>query len=583
MASPSPNDIRFVQTGSALALAAYNNVQTVETSTGVWKLVDIDALNEIGKTSGYQVRVYANEQTQQLWIANAGTNDLKDVQAWPSVLFGWESAQNQVTDAVAAALIVKDLVENPFSRYVDYTYNTSGHSFGETLAQIQSYVLNAPGVGFDGPGASAIINSEGFRQLLAEQGIVPTGDSHFISVDIDGLLFAGGGIVGDIGSDIPGTREFSMEHPGSIPSSIFNLVIPFLASTPAGAAITYILGRLLTGTALHGMEDINNAVQNGKFAEVLRNPNTGAQYIDYDNATLYFDPVTRTYQFSSSDPSGQAQATYSLRQDSDGNLVQEFRETRPGSNDPVQFLQGTSKPDGTILDMNAEYFVAPGFTEKYSGFNSNGVFDQHTMHVLENFFAPEDLGDIYNLNDINQRQDVEYLLYEQQRRGLADSRYWDSFTQQTVQQLINDLPGEWHNGWLPPQQRADNIPGEWHNGWNIDPIGAFYDSQSRDFDQAPSIARHTPVVVDANTLQGLSAEQLASYDQDGDGRISLEESAGLRFWADLNEDGYSSRDAINNEGQSRPPIEFYDMFLSDLTLKARTNKSNIAQSSLHPM
>jgi|GEM_PF-4369235 len=292
-----------------------------------------------------------------------------------------------------------------------------------------------------------------------------------------------------------------------------------------------------------------------------------------------YDPVGVTYtdQFGASlscvtDDKGNMQLDCSMPYNGDGAAQIQFN--LEGQTNKISVLFGKGNDP---QQYEYDHRILPGIDTWRSGSDVEGPGGAYPDLITT------DNGDVYFMHDYNDVQNIEYELNELHRLGLLNNDYWNFFTQQTSQQLINNLPGEWHNGWPPPQQRADNIPGEWHNGWNIDPIGAFYDSQSRDFDQAPSIARHTPVVVDADTLQGLSAEQLASYDQDGDGRISLEESAGLRFWADLNEDGYSSRDAINNEGQSRPPIEFYDMFLSDLTLKARTNKSNIAQSSLHPM
>jgi hypothetical protein len=70
----------------------------------------------------------------------------------------------------------------------------------------------------------------------------------------------------------------------------------------------------------------------------------------------------------------------------------------------------------------------------------------------------------------------------------------------------------------------------------IDPIGAFYDSQSSAFDNAASIANKTTRAMNAQG-QGLSAAQLAALDTNNDGQLSTAESSGVRLWADVNEDG----------------------------------------------
>ncbi|CAB5508322.1 Alkaline phosphatase (EC, partial [Bathymodiolus thermophilus thioautotrophic gill symbiont] len=70
-----------------------------------------------------------------------------------------------------------------------------------------------------------------------------------------------------------------------------------------------------------------------------------------------------------------------------------------------------------------------------------------------------------------------------------------------------------------------------------DPIGAFYDSQSVQYDHAQSIAQYTGVLVSSNN-QALSVAQLQALDTNNDGQLTVTESASLRYWQDSNEDGH---------------------------------------------
>jgi hypothetical protein len=72
--------------------------------------------------------------------------------------------------------------------------------------------------------------------------------------------------------------------------------------------------------------------------------------------------------------------------------------------------------------------------------------------------------------------------------------------------------------------------------FGLDPIGAFYDSQSAAYDNAASIADKTLRIV-SSTGEALTAAQLAGRDSNADGQLSGLELNGLNAWKDLNEDG----------------------------------------------
>ncbi len=75
------------------------------------------------------------------------------------------------------------------------------------------------------------------------------------------------------------------------------------------------------------------------------------------------------------------------------------------------------------------------------------------------------------------------------------------------------------------------MPANW-----LDPIGAFYDSQSAAYDNAASIADKTLRIV-SSTGEALTAAQLAGRDSNADGQLSGIELNGLNARKDLNEDG----------------------------------------------
>ncbi len=151
--------------------------------------------------------------------------------------------------------------------------------------------------------------------------------------------------------------------------------------------------------------------------------------------------------------------------------------------------------------------------------NGDRVVDTHNL-----IFGTGTGSASYNLNNAAQRQDAEYLLNGLHDDGLVTDTYWNTFTRNSADQLINS-----GNTWEPPT----NSPMDF---WFSDPIGAFYDSQSTAYDNAASIARKTGVLVDTNNTK-VTVAQLAALDANHDGQLGTAEAASLRFWQDANEDG----------------------------------------------
>ncbi|MEO5375840.1 MAG: hypothetical protein H7840_16540 [Alphaproteobacteria bacterium] len=217
----SDNDTLFVKTGSTFAALAYGDSKNSPPSG--WRPIEDAALKVYDQPSGLMARVYVKDTpTKEIWIAVAGTNDLKDVAAYPAAYLGETPARAQILDALTLGQKVKDLV-NRNADYNDYTVNTSGHSWGELLAQTLSYTFGYRGVGFDGVGAKSVVSSSQFVQDAQNLGITVAGSSGFISCNTAGVSVFGGGLVGSLGFDIPNTRHAVIQADASTTSGLAGL------------------------------------------------------------------------------------------------------------------------------------------------------------------------------------------------------------------------------------------------------------------------------------------------------------------------------------------------------------------------
>jgi hypothetical protein len=122
--------------------------------------------------------------------------------------------------------------------------------------------------------------------------------------------------------------------------------------------------------------------------------------------------------------------------------------------------------------------------------------------------------------------------------GLSSSGY-NSFTQQSSNFVVNYSLGGSDNSNLGQLKPPSNF--------DLFPIGAFYDSQSAAYDNAPSIANKTTRAMDASG-QALSAAQLAALDANADGILSVQEASSVRLWADLNENGQLDTNELQSVG-----------------------------------
>lgn len=83
-------DINQIKTAAQLTDIAHNG----GTPPAGWREYRNNAIDDaVNSGSGYQAKVFVNDATKEIFIANAGTNEFKDVKSWPTVLTGGNSPQ----------------------------------------------------------------------------------------------------------------------------------------------------------------------------------------------------------------------------------------------------------------------------------------------------------------------------------------------------------------------------------------------------------------------------------------------------------------------------------------------------------
>jgi Ca2+-binding RTX toxin-like protein len=130
----------------------------------------------------------------------------------------------------------------------------------------------------------------------------------------------------------------------------------------------------------------------------------------------------------------------------------------------------------------------------------------------------------------NAVNNTEYYLLQSYQNGLISSSTYSLLTTSISQLLVSN------------QNTTPNWS-SWQN-LSLDPIGAFYDSQSATYDQALSIANKTGVLVDSQGVR-VSVSTLQVLDTNLDGVLSLAESANLRLMTDVNENGHLDVGELN--------------------------------------
>lgn len=525
---------------STIANAAYLDTPPLKITIGgvTWEYIDKSA-----STSGFFGVAYRNPQTNEIAIAYRGSDGRGDLSA--DFTFGFGGWSQQFTDAAKFTKDVKDLTSGDRAKFPGAKLITTGHSLGDGIAQIMGKMFSLDGAGFDGPGASRVVDTAQFaivKEQYAKDTTGQIGSYTSYRVSGSGISFAGTHL-GEVDDKLLNLSKGSLAGLASFVAGAVGIATGGLFTALLGVAgINITSNHPIDGLerAMHIRAGLENALGLGQLsmAEVGLSLATGQPWtgdgleprvVVFKNASgqrlAYVQSIGNSWKLST--PDGQTSIT----------LTPPQTEGQP----PLCVVNQVGKePYSCVIEE------AGGVLTRKIDTGLNGTIDQTTTQqwLSDTVFGTKtyesdrtnpisqrlDIGPVnYNLFDLNQRSDAEYRLNALRSgagQGLNLSA-WNDFTSDSTRQLLGGgsglTPGGGGYGLQPPA------------GW-LDPIGAFYDSQSAAFDNAASIAHKT---TRATHLSGyaLSTNQLAALDTNADGQISTAEAARVRLWADLNENG----------------------------------------------
>ena len=157
--------------------------------------------------------------------------------------------------------------------------------------------------------------------------------------------------------------------------------------------------------------------------------------------------------------------------------------------------------------------------------------DQGKWVVNAPTIAFNDIGDLFN---------AEQAMFQELQEGWITHEEFNAFQDY----VLNHAKGDYNYNY-------DDSQTDRHDS---DLIGAFYDSQSAQYDNAQSIARYTGVLINSNN-QALSVAQLQALDTNNDGQLTGSETNILRLWQDINEDGHLDTGELVNLNTLNHPIQ----------------------------
>ncbi|VVM28595.1 hypothetical protein BSPWISOXPB_3639 [uncultured Gammaproteobacteria bacterium] len=143
-------------------------------------------------------------------------------------------------------------------------------------------------------------------------------------------------------------------------------------------------------------------------------------------------------------------------------------------------------------------------------------------------------------NDIGDLLDAEEAMFQELQEGWITYEEFDAFENYVLNHAIGD------DNYSYDDSQTDRL--------DYNPIGAFYDSQSAQYDNAQSVAQYTGVLINSNN-QALSVAQLQALDTNNDGQLTGSETNILRLWQDINEDGHLDTGELANLNTLNHPIQ----------------------------
>ncbi len=507
-------------------------------------------------TSGFYGVAYRNPQTNEIAVAYRGTDGMSDLKA--DTTFANGGWNQQFTDAAKFTADLKVIANRD---YGGAKMLTTGHSLGDGIAQIMGKMFSLDGTGFEGPGSASVVQNAQFAAVKSQYAPDTTGQIGSYTT-----YRAAGSAISSVGTHLGGVENLVNLSNGSAMG--FAGVVIGIAGLATGGAGGILLGALgLTGTNVadkHGMDGIEramhvtaglqNAMNEGRqsMVQVPLSSATG-QYWSGDGA----EPQVIAFKNASGQVTAYVQSTgnsWKLSTADQQTSVTLTPSQTPGQPPQCVVSQVGKEPYSCVINETG------GTLTRQVDTNINGTFDQTTTRnrLTDNVFKtdtfvgpPEpntpptfsslDFGPVsYNLYDAAQNNDASYKMWSlNQNNGLSNNAY-NSFTQQSSNFVVDySLSGSGSSG------LGFQVPAN----FDFFPIGAFYDSQSAAFDNAASIANRTSRAMNASG-QALSVQQLAALDTNSDGQLSTTEAAGLRLWADLNENGHLDTNELQSAGSA---------------------------------
>lgn len=216
---------------------------------------------------------------------------------------------------------------------------------------------------------------------------------------------------------------------------------------------------------------------------------------------------------------------YNVRQittDAGGNILEEMTAYQAGRDAPLQFVTRQRTSDDAAFDAWG------GFDP----FTAGNVFTEDDAGEIAVNAPPAPIDNIGILFAAEERFQREF------NTGFLSAERYYAFQDFTVNYSLTHGNSNGNGtgsglGLQPPSG----------GGFWSDPIGAFYDSQSRGFDNAASIAVHTGVLLDTSGRR-IGLQQLTALDANGDRTLDASETRGLALWRDLDENGQADTGEI---------------------------------------
>jgi hypothetical protein len=174
--------------------------------------------------SGFAGIAKVDDIDKRVFVGNCGTNSLLDLLSWAMVPgltpISMIPGFSQVNDSRSFTIQVENYVSS-HNEYSGYKIIQTGQSWGETLAQINSWERNQSGVGLDGPGAWTYLNSTSYL-LNNPKGLSAAFELSSNTKKIDFISLNASFVGGWWDFNIPGTRSGDIDM-GLWPKGSINL------------------------------------------------------------------------------------------------------------------------------------------------------------------------------------------------------------------------------------------------------------------------------------------------------------------------------------------------------------------------